>query len=47
MPAEAQEAVLIANLCRRWGYKPEEALAAPVWVRRFDAIIEELEAEAS
>ena len=45
MPIEAQEAVVIANLCRRWGYTPESALAAPVWVLKMDDILAELEQE--
>ena len=33
---------MVRSLCQRWGYKPEEALAAPAWVLRMDAILSEV-----
>lgn len=34
MPPELVRAQVLRALCQQWGYTPEEALRAPVWVLR-------------
>lgn len=43
-PAELVEAEVVFGLCSRWGYKPEEALEAPVWVMRMTGVLAASEA---
>lgn len=39
MPPELAEARLIAGLCDRWGYKPDEVLEAPAWILRLTTLV--------
>lgn len=47
MPPELGRAQSLAALCRTWGYTPEQARVAPVWVWRMTALLAEEKPEAA